>query len=798
MLSRIKALVALFLMVLVSLSYPVSTFAVDFSNLKSYPVGTGPSDVVVGDFNGDGKPDIAVANRGSGNVSILLNNGDGTFAPAMNFDAGDSPSVIAVGDFNADGKLDLAVFQPGNSDLSLAGSVNILLGNGDGSFRAPQTVALTPSAYQMAVADFNLDKKSDLAVSSVDFSTGTAVVALSIFLGKGDGTSQPATQISAPAPGIGRDAGVLATGEFNDDGKPDLVLANRGDGNISILLGKGDGTFQQTSTVGVAVEFFWVGVQVADVNHDGKQDLVVMSFDFQGPPPGQNEGPTSSADHISVFLGNGNGTFQAEQIVAISSWRKANVFAPAVGDSISPAVIGDYNGDGKLDVAFLRTTLLASRLNHASLDVTLGRGDGTFSSALSFSPANSIGIGASGDLNGDKLSDLVFLDVASSAAVVELNTSPTSGADLGITAAGADKNPVGVGTNLTYFADVLNEGPQDATGVTFTDTLPNDVNFVSASTTRGTCTQTRGVVTCNLGSLPSAEFAEVKIIVTPNSSGAITNSMNVPALETDLVMANNSATQITMVDLVFTLTVTIAGNGSGTIQSGSSIDCGTTCSATFLSGTVVALSAVPSTTSTFSNWSGACTSTDPNACSVTLNSDQSVTATFNLLPDFTLSPAATSLTVQRGGQVSDVLTFPAQGGFSGTIALACSVSGPSPMPTCGISPASVTPGNTATLTVNALALAAALTAPSFEQGARLYATWLPLGLLGCVLVTGFDRKRRKFWALCLLMLAATMLPAACGGGSNVTKGPPPQNFTVTVTATSGAIQHSTPITVTVQ
>jgi len=155
-----------------------------------------------------------------------------------------------------------------------------------------------------------------------------------------------------------------------------------------------------------------------------------------------------------------------------------------------------------------------------------------------------------------------------------------------------------------------------------------------------------------------------------------------------------------------------------------------------------------------------------------------------------------SLTMKRGGQVSDVLTFPAQGGFSGTIALSCSVVGPVPMPTCGISPASVTPGNNATLTVNAAALSASLTAPWFDQGARLFAAWLPLGLLGCVLATGFDRKRRRLCALCLLMLAATILPAACGGSSNPPP-PVPQSYTVTVTATSGALQHSTQVIVTV-
>jgi len=182
---------------------------------------------------------------------------------------------------------------------------------------------------------------------------------------------------------------------------------------------------------------------------------------------------------------------------------------------------------------------------------------------------------------------------------------------------------------------------------------------------------------------------------------------------------------------------------------------------------------------------------------VTTNNDASVTVTVNSPPDFTLSPASTSLSVQRGGQVSDVFTFQAQGGFSGTISLGCSVSGSSPMPTCGISPTSVSPANSATLTVNAAGLAAALPLPPFEQAGRLYAAWLPLGLMGCVAATGLDKKRRRLWALYLLMLVATILPAACGGGGSVTK-THAQNYAVTVTATSGAIQHSTPITVTVQ
>jgi hypothetical protein len=175
-----------------------------------------------------------------------------------------------------------------------------------------------------------------------------------------------------------------------------------------------------------------------------------------------------------------------------------------------------------------------------------------------------------------------------------------------------------------------------------------------------------------------------------------------------------------------------------------------------------------------------------------------VTAKFSLLPDFSLSPAAMSLTIKHGGQGSDTLTFPAQGGFSGMIALACSVSGPSPMPSCSVSPASVTPSNAATLTVNAAAVSALLTSPSFEQGAKLYTAWLPLGLLGCVLVTGFDKKRRRMWALCFFLMMATILPVACGGGSSSAQQQELQTYTLTVTATSGVLHHSTAISVTVQ
>jgi uncharacterized repeat protein (TIGR01451 family) len=763
---------AVALVLLVSLFVPARSEAVEFGTATNYPVGTNPSSVVVGDFNGDGKPDLAVANFGSDNVSILLGNGDGTFQAAVNFDAGLSPNSIAVGDFNGDGKPDLAVFQVGDTGTGAAGLVSILLGNGNGTFQTPKSLTLTALSFQIAVADFNLDKNADLAVSNVDPSTQDVTV--SIFLSVGDGTLQSPKTFSMPAGAIG----AFAVGDFNNDTKPDFAIG--GSGGMPIFLGNGDGTFH-LGPAAPSVEGFVVdSVQAKDVNGDGKVDLVISSFDTL-----LYSDHSSTTQHVSTFLGNGDGTFQDEHVIA--SATSSRVLGHTTGSSITSVTLGDFNGDGKDDLAYRRDN---------SLEIVLGRGDGTFSAAVITDDVKAIL--AASNLNADHLCDLVALGTPDTVGVI-LNSSPTSGADLGIVQSGASPAPVGVGSDLTYTADVLNEGPQSATGATFTDTLPNGVNFVSATATQGSCIQSQGIVSCNIGSLPSASDNTVSIVVTPTVAGTISNSMNVTANESDAALANNSAVQLSTVDLVFTLTVTKAGNGSGNIKSDSTIDCGTTCSATFLSGTAVVLSAVPSANSTFSNWSGACTGTDPNGCSVTLNSDQSVTATFNVPPDFTVSPAATSLTVTRGGQASEALTFAPQGGFSGSIALACSVSGSAPMPTCGISPTSVTPGTNATLTINATAMNAQINPQSvFEGGHGLLAVLVQLGMLGCFLAMSFDKKRGRLRALFLVLWFATILPVACGGGNGTPPPPPVQNYTVTITATSGAIQHSTAIAVTVR
>src|SRR3989442_8297825 len=186
--TRISVGVMTFLLVL--FGSPSRTVALEFAAAKSYPVGTAPVAIAVGDFNGDGKPDLAVANSASNNVSILLNNGDGAFQAAVNYAVGTSPQALAAGDFNGDGKLDLIVVNPGDLTNNRPGVVNLLLGNGDGSFRAPVQIHTSQFPISVAVGDFNNDQKLDAVIGDQSAET------LSTVLGRGDGTFQSAQTIS--------------------------------------------------------------------------------------------------------------------------------------------------------------------------------------------------------------------------------------------------------------------------------------------------------------------------------------------------------------------------------------------------------------------------------------------------------------------------------------------------------------------------------------------------------------------------------------------------------------------------
>jgi hypothetical protein len=304
--------------------------------------------VTAGDVNGDSKIDLVTASLGAGSVNVLLGKGDGAFAAPVSYPSGSDAGAVVIGDWDGDRKMDLAV---------TGGGVGVLMGNGDGSFQAPILYDPTGSSAAIAAGDWNGDGKIDLAVTGGE---------LKIMLGDGRGAFQRAASY-----GIRDGSALLAMGDWNRDGRPDLAVVARTTSSVGLFL-NGGGGFQAAASYGVSS--VPSGIAPGDWNGDGKIDLATTGH---GPP-----------GTINVLIGNGAGTF-----------------APAVryrvdGDAPEGIVAGDWNGDGKIDLA------AADNESTSKVNVLLGNGDGTFQTAVAYSCMAWSGALVRGDWNRDAKLDL--------------------------------------------------------------------------------------------------------------------------------------------------------------------------------------------------------------------------------------------------------------------------------------------------------------------------------------------------------------------------------------------------------
>jgi hypothetical protein len=809
---------------------------ISLTNSANNPTtGQEPTNIAVADFNGDGIPDLAVPTPGQpggfnpGPMTILLGKGDGTFTAAPSPATSTYPSVVVAGDFNGDGKMDLAV------DGNISGALQILLGNGDGTFTPVSSNPFYPAIANMVTGDFNHDGKGDIAVISYssDGVTQGSTANVFVIFGNGDGTFNTSFKPTLSAPPTN-----LAVGDFNGDGIPDLAVATvtyPNPATISILLSDGAGHFT-TQPNPQTVNGYISGASpqslvVGDFNGDGKADLVVAYSPYSPLPNNANF-------LVDVSYGNGDGTFAAAAQIATGF---ANSYGMAVGDfnadgisdlataddnatsillgsssgtftlaatgpgaTTSPDVdtvaIADFNGDGVPDLvqadsdrnaitaylAALSTSTTATFANVAIPGTGTHNIQATYSGDASFTSSLSAAVG----VTAAKIPTTLALASSVSAAV--------SGQQVVLTATLAPYNDSTLTTN--------NEG----------------VTFFNGTTPIGNVVLSSGVATLNVTSLPvgtdsitasfvgDANFAAatspaVSVVVSnPQPAATLTPASLTFASQTiatpsaaQTVTLTNSGTAPLAIGIV-----TITGDFAQTNTCGTSVAAGASC--TF------AVTFTPTATGTRSGSLGIADNAGTSPQTVTLSGSGAGLA---------LSSGSTALTIASpGGTATATLQLTGVNNFTGTVNLTCAITyqgqgTPSDPPTCALSPAQaqVTAGATVstTLTVSTTAVTASAAhdkpwdklwnRPWNQSGAAL----ATLCLLGLLPRRRWPRRQRGGWLFAFLGLVLGMA-VGCGGSSpsngatTTNPGTTTGNYQVAVTAASGSANVSTTVPLTVQ
>ena len=417
------------------------------------PGGQYPTAVAVADLNGDGKPDLVVglyyesADSGVA-VAVMLGNGDGTFQPAVIYPSSGGYGVydVAIADLNHDGKPDLVVVGcEWDSCLGEGGPLAVLLGNGDGTFQ-PAITYDAGSALSVAVADVNGDGNPDLLVANWNWT-------VAVLLGKGDGTFQPA--VTYPSDG----GGVIAVADVNGDNKPDVVVANTSGGShfflFCVLLGNGDGTFQQALTFGSGDESGWgpFSVVAADVNGDGRPDLVVRNTYYYS---------------VGVLLNN-SGPHASTTTTLVSSLNPAPTRTPVT----YTATVASQNGGAVTGSVTFRDG------NSTIATVSLANNQAAYSTKYKKGGSHAITAAYSGDLHNAPSTSATLMEYI---RVATKTVATTSG------------SPSHVGQPVTFTATVTSKYGAIPDGEL--------VTFYNGKTEMGTGATAGGAATLTTSSLP--------------------------------------------------------------------------------------------------------------------------------------------------------------------------------------------------------------------------------------------------------------------------------------------------------
>ena len=485
---------------------------ISFAPKVDYATGNFPSSVTSADVNGDGKSDLIVANMSgliNGTVSVLKNNGNGTFATRFNYETGAAPISVASTDVNSDGKFDLIVANLNSDTLS------VLKNTGNGTFAYKVDYVTGSRPYSVTSADVNGDGMSDLIV------VNRSVHTVSVLKNNGNGyfaTKADYTTGSYPDS--------VTSADVSGDGKSDLIIANAGSNTLSVLKNNGDGTF--ATKVDYATGSAPCSVMSADVNGDGKSDLIVAN---------------AGSNTLSVLKNNGDGTF-ATKVDYVTGSRPYSVTS------------ADVNGDGMSD-------LIVANVDSNTLSVLKNNGDGTFATKVDYATGTTPESVTSSDVNGDGKFDLIVANNNSSGTVsVLINNStgfsayPTTTQT--ITINGTNDAPVAVADiSSTTKNSILTATA--ATGILVNDTDPDTSDTHSVTAVNGSTGNVGKSVTGNHG----GSF-------TINSDGSY--SFDPGADFISLFSGQSATTQVSYTNSdnhggvsSSTLTVTVNGVGTDTI-----------------------------------------------------------------------------------------------------------------------------------------------------------------------------------------------------------------------------------------